>query len=110
MHYFTEPTGDNPKYPCGICNKTIGKNHRFLRCSLCNFKVHIKCNKTDEKVYNNFQKNSEKTIICLKCKEENIPFFSTCINESTDPNDVRLLSSSSIKTFFKGINEFNDDE
>ena len=74
MHYFFEPTNDNPKYPCGIYNKVIGKNHRFLRCSLCNFKVHIKCNQTDEKAYNNIIECSDKTIICLKCKEENIHF------------------------------------
>ena len=86
MHYFVEPTNDNPRYPCGICNKVIGKNHRFLRCNLCNFKVHIKCNKTDEKTYLNIQKSSDKNLICLKCKEENIPFFSATINDSPDIN------------------------
>ena len=49
MHYFEEPAGNNPKYPCDICTKTVGKNHRFITCNLCNYKVHIKCNETDEK-------------------------------------------------------------
>ena len=110
MHYFVEPTGDNPKYPCGICNKTIGKNHRFIRCNLCNFKIHMKCNETDEKSYNKM-KNNETTMICIKCLEENIPFFSSCNNEiKKDPNNLQNLASNSIKTFFKGLNEFNNNQ
>ena len=41
MHYFEEPAGNNPKYPCGICRETVGKTHRFITCNLCNYKVHI---------------------------------------------------------------------
>ena len=107
MHYFIEPTSDNPKYPCGICNKVIGKNHRFLRCNLCNYKVHVKCNKTDDKTYYNIQLSSDKTILCLKCKEDNIPFFSESTSNSTHISDTPR-SSNIIKMFFKGINEFNN--
>ena len=108
MHYFIEPTGDNPKYPCGICNRVIAKNHKFLRCNICNFKVHIKCNKTEDKTYINIQNSSCKTVICLKCKEENIPFFSAYINDSNEPTHEQLLSLSSIKMYLKGLNEFNN--
>ena len=58
MHYFEEPAGNNPKYPCGICTKTVGKTHRFITCNLCNYKVQIKCNETDEKSYE-MMKNNE---------------------------------------------------
>ena len=47
MHYFDEPAGNNLVYPCGICTKTVRINHRFIKCILCNYKVHIKCNETD---------------------------------------------------------------
>ena len=69
MHYFTEQTGDNSKYPYGICNKAVGKDHRFFRCNLCK-----------ENVYNDIQKNSEKTFICVKCKEEKICIFRPSMN------------------------------
>ena len=29
MHYFEEPAGNNPKYPCGICTKTVGKKQIY---------------------------------------------------------------------------------
>ena len=47
MHYFVEPIGDNPKYRCGTRHKNVNKTHKAIR--LCNYKLHIKCNKTDEK-------------------------------------------------------------
>ena len=72
MSYFNEPTGDNPKYPCGVCEKTIAKNHRAIRCSLCNYKVHIKCNKTDAGDFKDI--DDDDIIFCIKCKEEIIPF------------------------------------
>ena len=65
MHVFVDPEGENPKYPCGICNKTIGKNHRFIRCIICNYKVHIKCNKTDVKTYENIEKTKEASICVI---------------------------------------------
>ena len=65
MSYFDEPFGDNPKYPCGVCEKIIAKNHKAIRCSICNYKIHIKCNKTEVKDYKN-----------IKCKEEILPFQS----------------------------------
>ena len=74
MHYFVEPTNDNPTYPCGICNRTIGINHRYIRCNLCNFKVHIKCNETDDKTYAKM-KNNDETMFCIKCNEDILPFF-----------------------------------
>ena len=59
--------------------KLLEKN-RFITCNLCNYKVHIKCNETDVKTYE-MMKNNEQTMICIKCKEENIPFFSSSNNE-----------------------------
>ena len=74
MHYFEEPTDDNPIYPCGICNRIIAKNHRYIRCNICNFKVHIKCNETDDKTYAKMKTNDE-SMFCIKCNEDIMPFF-----------------------------------
>ena len=70
--YFEEPVDDVQPLPCGICSKSIGKNHRFINCNICNFRVHIKCNKTDLKTYEKI--NDSDTIFCIKCQEEIIPF------------------------------------
>ena len=118
MHYFIEPLGENPKYPCGICNKTIGKNHRAIRCCICNYKVHIKCNKTDKKSYEKLEKTKDPCI-CIACKEENLPFskltdeqfklMSNAINIDDDHDLAHsLFPSESLKCFFKGINDLTN--
>ena len=61
------------KMCCGICSKTIAKNHRHILCENCNEHVHITCNQTDAKAY-------KKIILdkipqtCLKCQTNNLPF------------------------------------
>ena len=110
MRYFVEPNDDSPSFPCGICHKQVGKTHRYIRCNICNYKVHIKCNETDEKTYEKM-KNNDETMFCLKCNEELLPFFPST-NTSLNKNNTETHSlhiSDSIKSFFKGINEFNDN-
>ena len=63
MHYFEDPPGDNPIYPCGICNRNIRQNHRYISCKICNYKVHIKCNETDEKTYNKMMKKRRNYVL-----------------------------------------------
>ena len=72
MSYFSEPIGENPKYPCGVCEKLIALNHKAIRCNLCNYKVHIKCNKLEEKEYRNMK--NDDIIYCIKCKKVILPF------------------------------------
>ena len=115
---LVEPVGEKPKYPCGICNKTIGHNHRAIRCCICNYKIHIKCNKTDIKSYENLEK-SKDPCICISCKADNLPFFNlndeqfklilNAINIEDD-NDLAhsLFPSESLMCFFKGINDLNN--
>ena len=119
MHVFVDPVGENPKYPCGICNKTIGKNHRVIRCIICNHKVHIKCNKTDVKSYEIIKKTNEPCI-CINCKEENLPFskltdeqfklMSNAINIDDDKDlAYSLFPPESLKSLFRGINEVTNE-
>ena len=51
MHYFVEPNNEFPTYPCGTCHRLVGQTHRYIRCNICYYKVHIKCKETDEKNY-----------------------------------------------------------
>ena len=49
-------------------------------------------------------------MICIKCKKENIPFFSASNNEITkQANNSQTQASSSINSFVKRINEFNQN-
>ena len=59
---------------CGICDKIIASNHKFVDCNTCRKYVHIKCNKFDEKQYDRYKKDKNPTF-CLKCNEENLPFL-----------------------------------
>ena len=119
MSYFEEPTGENPIYPCGICNKKIASNHRAIRCNLCNYKVHIKCNKTDQGDYRNIKEDD--IVFCIKCKEEALPFqkltdqqfFVTSVKGiNKDPENLNqtLFPPINLKTFFEGINDLNQND
>ena len=62
MEHFEEPVDDNPIYPCGICNKIITRNKKHIRCNICNFRIHIKCNQTDEATYQKMMQYEESMI------------------------------------------------
>ena len=39
-------------FPCGICQKNVHNNQKYIKCTSCKFKVHIKCNGTTVEEYN----------------------------------------------------------
>ena len=86
------------------------KSHRFIKCSACNLNVHVKCNEMDNKTFEKLKSKNENLLFCIKCKEDNIPFFLNTEYEKSDLNEFQLQASDNIKTFFKGINEFNSDQ
>ena len=114
MNPFPEPTGPNPKFPCGICKKTIAKNHRKIRCYNCNYRYHIKCNKTDVETYNKIKHIPQ---LCIICYENSLPFQTltddqfiatvTKGSNSTIETNSSLFPSTSMKNFFKEINSYN---
>ena len=53
-----------------ITNNVIGKNHRFLRCSLCNFKVHIKCTKLRKTFLMKFKRALRKKLFVLNVRKK----------------------------------------
>ena len=72
MSYFIDLIGETPSYPCGICKRNIVSNHKSIRCNLCNFTIHTKCNKIEDK---EFRKMKDDNIrYCLKCKEDILSF------------------------------------
>ena len=67
------PQLQNVKICCGICKKTIAKNHRKILCQFCNEYVHINCNQTDIKTYNKNQIDKSPQT-CLRCQSSSLPF------------------------------------
>ena len=105
MRYFEEPTGENPKYPCGTCQKNVNKNHKAVQCDLCNYWTRIKCDKIDNKDYENLKKSND-TYFCNLCKEEAIPLQHSQSNNFS----LRLLKvllktlvKTPVLTFFQQI-------
>ena len=119
MRFFEEPTNVNSKYPCGICSKNVNGNHRAVKCDLCNYWVHIKCDKIEPTHYEVLKK-SEDPYFCTPCKEEIIPFqklsnqqfFATAvkgINKDVDKyNQFSIFPSDRLKSFFKDLNDSNE--
>ena len=115
MSYFNEPIEENPKYPCGICSQIIAINHKAIRCNVCNYKVHIRCNRIEEKDFKKIK--NDEIILCIKCKEEIISFQRLAnqqfhvttkgINKDIEGINQTLTPSNNLKSFFKGINELN---
>ena len=95
---------------------SVGINHKYIKCCICNFRVHIKCNKTDLKAYENIKENNSN--FCIKCQEEIIQFqkltdyqfFATSekgINNDVDNLDLVIFPINRLKTFFRDINDLN---
>ena len=40
------------KFPCLRCKKNVAKNSRSIRCSICNFWVHVECEGITNELYN----------------------------------------------------------
>ena len=108
----------SPKPPiiktfCEVCTKRIGVNHRFINCSACNGKVHIKCNKMDLKTFKAI--NKDNSLICIKCQADNIPFQDLtdlqflAVSKGLDTDSEALqevsVTSTSLRTLFQEINK-----
>ena len=40
------------KFPCLRCKKNVAKNSRSIKCSICNFWVHVECEGVSNELYN----------------------------------------------------------
>ena len=105
-------------FPCGICNKNISINHKSFKCSNCNYKIHIKCNKIDDSIYDKIKTNSE-LILCLKCQEDIIPFQNISDEQfymtsekgfNIDQLNLSVLPNNSLKTYFNDISNVNSND
>ena len=80
--------------------------------SYCNLWSHNKCSLVDRKQYKYHQLNPDVPFLCLKCKEDNIPFmkmnnfeYASHILKDTNIVDTNFAPNSSQKLFFDKINK-----
>ena len=57
----------NQRDPCSLNNKRVKGNQYATKCTLCDNLVHIKCNGTSKKYYEN-SINQDTAWSCLLCK------------------------------------------
>ena len=65
---FNTSSNNTRRKTCVICTKTIEKNHRNIKCSLCSSHVHINCNHMDVDFYNKIT-NLNLPQFCIRCKK-----------------------------------------
>ena len=106
------------KDPCGICLKSVRKNHKALQCDSCNNWIHIKCNRISKNDYKILE-TDETSWYCLKCLNSAIPFslLDNCeLKQTITGSNVKLsenikLISKEAKDFFSQFPNFqiNDE-
>ena len=82
------------KKKCSLCEKTIAINHRFIQCNTCSRNVHIKCNNTDIKSYQEI-KAGLIPAICSSCQND--------ISDTHQPQSDSMPFSSISDTSFRTI-------
>ena len=123
MRYFVDPPPgmeENFVFPCGVCNKRVGKKMRALQCNLCNYWNHIKCDGVEPTHYE-ILKNTDDSVdhFCKLCKEEIFPFqaihnenyIASVVNGIEIKEDLNLNISPSprLRTLFHDLNEQNEE-
>ena len=93
---------------CGFCSKNINKRHKFVTCTLCKSNIHIKCNNIELTTFNKLNKDKEVSM-CRKCNNDNFPFADD-VRRDHEIFNRDFLASDDIKMFFKGINDFNNQQ
>ena len=70
----------NTSYPCGVCGKTVAKNHKAACCDKCDMWVHKVCNNLSEYYYKKLQKDNSPWF-CVDCLKKEMPFFNLSDNQ-----------------------------
>ena len=62
-------------HPCGICQKNVNQNQKYLVCMTCKYWIHIKCNGSSVNEYENITipgKQNNLNWVCTKCEILNL--------------------------------------
>ena len=104
------------KYPCRICKKAVGNNHKSIQCDICDHWVHIKCNHLDNLTYEKL-KSDDNAWFCKNCSKTFIPFsqisdldLSNILKGKNLPfhKTKSLNQNNHLENLFKSLNEVSD--
>ena len=123
MRYFQPPPSEsvNPRYPCGICGKHVGARMRAVKCILCQYRSHIKCEGIEAAHYEKLKdpKNNQHHF-CKICKEEMFPFqkvlneqFEASVSKNLTIHDNINLQANPpprLRNLFSDLNSRNEDD
>ena len=79
-------------FPCKICNIDINNKDRAVQCDICQFWIHIKCNKLNYTDYK-YPQGPNDPWYCISCCDEILPFGTltnknlTMVNPPPVPDD-----------------------
>ena len=93
------------KFPCGLCKKSVHKNHRAILCDSCNSWIHIKCNKLSPKDYESLKDSTEEWN-CIKCRSDILPFINYTDSPSSEDNPSPNLE---LKHFLSKLNALDEE-
>ena len=66
--YFQNIINANHPLPCGICQKNVANNQKYLDCASCKNRIHIKCNGAPTvEEYNLMNEDDKDKWYCNKC-------------------------------------------
>ena len=85
------PPTRTPKYPCGVCSKTVNSSHKSMEYEDCLMWYHIKCVNMGDNMYQVHMHHNSYTCVCLRC---GLPNFtnSTLFTTFTVSNSFQLLA------------------
>ena len=66
-------SNSNIVFPCKVCNININNKHSAIQCDICQFWIHIKCNKLNHIDYKYVQ-GSNDPWYCISCCDQILPF------------------------------------
>ena len=94
------PSNSNIAFPSKICNININNKDRAVQCDICQFWIHIKCNKLNHIDYKYLQ-GSNDPWYCISCCDEILPFGTltnknlTMVNPPPVPDDHDCFTNNS---------------
>ena len=123
MRYFVDPPPEmeeNFVFPCGVCGKRVGKRMRAIKCDLCNYWNHIKCDGVEPTHYELLKTSDDSAShYCKLCKEDIFPFQSihnenyiaSVVNgiEIKEDLNLKINPSPRLRTLFHDLNEQNEE-
>ena len=94
-------SNSNTVFPCKICNININNKDRAVQCDICQFWIHIKCNKLNHIVYKYLQGSNDPWYY-ISCCDEVLPFstltnqnFLSVVNSPPVPDDHDCFTNNS---------------